>query len=157
MSQSPMRLIKRYAEFIPKERRGRLPRRRRGIYVLYKKRLRRGRVKYDVQYVGMAVRGGMQGRLNAHAGSASKGSLWSHFSAFEVWDNIRDEEIAELEGLFRHLYRKDSRASRLNKQRGFSKLRRIRQNLEDWRSEAPGIKHAAARRRRAVKRGTKKK
>lgn len=36
MSQSPLRLIKRGAEFIPKERINDLPRGLRGIYVLYK-------------------------------------------------------------------------------------------------------------------------
>jgi hypothetical protein len=33
---------------------------------------------------------------------------------FEVWDNVRDEEVVELEGLFRHNYRRDTRAGRLN-------------------------------------------
>ena len=42
-----------------------------------------------------------------------------------VWDNIREEEILELEGLFRHIYRKDARANKLNKQRGFAKLKRV--------------------------------
>jgi hypothetical protein len=33
---------------------------------------------------------------------------------FEVWDNVRDEEVVELEGLFRHIYPRDTRADRLN-------------------------------------------
>ena len=65
-----------------------------------------GKTYYDVVYVGMATQG-IRGRLESHV--KRKGDLWTHFSAFEVWDNIRDEEIVELEGLFRHLYRKDSR------------------------------------------------
>lgn len=32
-------------------------------------------------------------------------------SSFEVWDNVRDDEVAELEGLFGHLYRPDSAAT----------------------------------------------
>ncbi len=69
----------------------------------------------------------------SHARSKRKGKLWTHFSAFEVWGNIRDEEVAELEGLFRHIYRKDSAASALNIQRGFKKASRVRQNdLKRW-------------------------
>jgi len=64
-----------------------------------------------------------------------KGSLWTHFSVFEVWDNIRDDEVKELEGLFRHIYRHDGRASKLNLQRGFKLLRKVRKNsgpIEKW-------------------------
>ncbi len=47
--------------------------------------------------------------------------------------NIRDEEVAELEGLFRHIYRRDSVANALNIQRGFKKARRVRVNdLAAW-------------------------
>lgn len=60
--------------------------------------------------------------------------LWSHFSVFEVWDNIRNEEIAELEGLFRHIYKRDAQANRLNVMRGFKALNTLRRNnLEEWR------------------------
>jgi len=58
----------------------------------------------------------------------------------EVWDNIRDEEIIELEGLFRHLYRKDSRANALNVQRGFKKARKVRRNnLRQWKDNSQAI------------------
>jgi hypothetical protein len=93
----------------------------RGLYVLYRYRPRIGR--YDVVYVGMASQGSIRGRLKSHR--RKKGALWTHFSLFEVWDNIRDEEVTELEGLFRHIYRKDTRANRLNLQRSFKKLKRI--------------------------------
>ncbi len=133
MPESALRLVKRSAEFRPKEQVRLLPRRLRGIYVLYMERRERSRLKYDVQYVGMATRGGLQGRLTSHAKSKRKGKLWTHFSAFEVWDNVRNEEVAELEGLFRHIYRKDSAASRLNIQRGFKKAQGVRQNnLRKW-------------------------
>lgn len=117
MAESELRLVRRSAEFIAKDDVKLLPRMLRGIYVLYKQCRNRGRERYDVLYVGMAAagrRGGMRGRLMSHARSKRKGKLWTHFSAFEVWDNIRDEEVAELEGLFRHIYRKDSAASALN-------------------------------------------
>ena len=62
-------------------------------------------------------------------------TLWTHFSVFEVWD-----KYPELEGLFRHIYRKDSTASRLNIQRGFKKARRVQQNdLRKWRRVRWGI------------------
>jgi hypothetical protein len=97
----------------------------RGIYVLFKYRPKLK--KYDVVYIGLAAgtkTASIRGRLRVHR--RRKGKLWSHFSAFEVWDNIREEEVRELEGLFRHIYRKDTRANRLNRQRGFKKLSQVR-------------------------------
>jgi hypothetical protein len=48
------------------------------------------------------------------------------FFAFEVWDNILDEEVTELEGLLRHIYRYDPEANKLNIQKGLKKARRVR-------------------------------
>jgi hypothetical protein len=87
---------------------------------------------YDFVYVGMG-RGkvGVRSRLRAHM--RHKGDLWTHFSVFEVWENIRDEEIAELEGLFRHLYQYDSKANSLNKQKGYRPMNRItRRSKKEW-------------------------
>lgn len=136
MPQSPLRLIKSCCEFIAQEQYSDVPVRTRGIYVLYYRRRRKSKEgparhrkridKFDVVYVGMAKAGrqsGIRGRLAAHR--RRKLDLWTHFSFFEVWDNIRDEEIAELEGLFRHIYRHDQRANRLNKQRGYKPLKRM--------------------------------
>jgi hypothetical protein len=65
----------------------------------------------------------------------NKRELWTHFSAFEVWNNIRDDEMAELEGLFRHIYRRDRKSSHLNLQRGFKKLVRVRKNdVAQWKA-----------------------
>lgn len=103
MPESELRLVKRSAEFISKDDLKHLPKRLRGIHVLYKQRRDGPRETYDVQYVGMATagrRGGLRGRLMSHARSKRRGRLWTHFSAFEVRDNIRDEEVAELEGSF---------------------------------------------------------
>jgi hypothetical protein len=64
-----------------------------------------------------------------------KRDLWTHFSAFEVWNNIRDDEMAELEGLFRHIYRRDTKASHLDLQRGFKTLVRVRKNdVAQWKA-----------------------
>ncbi|MES9945042.1 MAG: GIY-YIG nuclease family protein [Candidatus Thiodiazotropha sp.] len=134
MEQSSLRLIKRCIEYLPVEDILRFPRGIRGIYVLYKYRSRIN--KYDVVYVGMTNAGsggGVRGRLRGH--KKRKEGLWTHCSVFEVWDNIRDEEIVELEGLFRHIYRLDAKANTLNVQRGFKKLRGVRDpNIEEWGS-----------------------
>src|SRR5438445_14351 len=136
MPQSLLRLIRKCAEYIPQDRLLELPRGLRGIYVLYHRTLSRGRkpVHYDVAYVGMAWagrRGGIRSRLRSHR--RTKRHLWTHFSVFEVWDNIRDEEVAELEGLFRHIYRRDAQANRLNVARGFRALRKLRNNrIAKW-------------------------
>lgn len=78
----------------------------------------------DVVYVGMA-RGessGAKGRLKKHNSTKAD---WTHFSVFEVWDNIYPQQIQELEGLFRHLYRRDSMANKLNRQRAYIPLLRL--------------------------------
>ena len=132
MQQSPLRLIKRCVEYIPVEEILRFPRGIRGIYVLYK--FRQKTDKYDVVYVGMTTAGeggGVRNRLRRH--KQRKGGLWTHCSVFEVWDNIRDDEIRELEGLFRHIYHHDSKANSLNFQRGFKKIRLVKdKNIEEW-------------------------
>ena len=128
MPESPLRLIKRCAEYQPMARIENMPLKRRGVYVLYKKR--RGQDSYSVVYIGMAT-STIRGRLLSHR--RHKATLWTHFSVFEVQDNIRDEEIVELEGLFRHFYKKDPEANRLNKQQAFKKLRQVRNNkLSSW-------------------------
>ncbi len=130
MPETELKLFKRCIECQPRADINVIPPGTRGIYALLRWRRRTGR--YDVVYVGMA-RQSVRGRLRAHARSAQKGDLWTHFSIFEVFDNVRGEEIEELEGLLRHIYRQDSTANRLNTQRGFAKLRRVRsRRLEDW-------------------------
>lgn len=130
MRQSELRLIRRCAEFRPQAEINNLPRGMRGLYVLYKIRPRIGR--YDAVYVGMERQGSIRGRLMSH--KRKKGSLWTHFSIFQVWDNIRDEEVSELGGLFGHIYRRDAQANKLNVQRSFRKLRRIRKDkFQAWK------------------------
>ncbi len=87
---------------------------------------------YDVVYVGMAggeVKSGIGGRLRSHV--RRKGKYWTHFSVYEVWDNIRESEVRELEGILRHLFRKDTRANTLAVQKGFIKLHRIRKQSQN--------------------------
>jgi len=134
MQQSPLRLIRRSVEYLPVDEVLRFPRGIRGIYVLYKYRPRLD--KYDVVYVGMTRAGdggGVRRRLRSHL--RIKAGLWSHCSVFEVWNNIRDDEIEELEGLFRHIYHHDSKANKLNIQRKHRKLARVQDNdIENWTS-----------------------
>jgi RNA-splicing ligase RtcB len=125
--QSLLRLIKRCTGFLPKSDCRKIKRGIRGIYVLFEEVSKRGKEYYDVMYIGMA-RKSMNRRLITHAESKSKKSLWTHFSVYEVWDNIRDDEIQELEGILRHIYRKDTQANAINKQRGFKPLRKLTDN-----------------------------
>lgn len=129
MPESPLRLIKRFTEFQTPERIKLIPKGCRGLYVLYRHNTACEKHRYDVVYVGMAT-GGIRGRLQKHR--QKKAGLWTHFSAYEVWQNIRDEEIIELEGLFRHLYRLDSRANELNIQKTFKKAKQAMEDLEKW-------------------------
>lgn len=116
MPISDLRLIKRFAEFCPLNEIKMIPNGTRGLYVLLRRRPRLSRAstrdKFDVVYIGMArgIKGGIKSRLRSHR--RKKADLWSHFSVYEVWDNITEAEVEELEGLFRHIYRRDTRADK---------------------------------------------
>jgi hypothetical protein len=80
----------------------------------------------------MAAKGGIWSRLKSHMKSQTK--VWSHFSVFKVWENIREDDVEELEGLFREIYRKDKRANRFNKQKKFKKIQMVREDdLRKWK------------------------
>ena len=124
MPVSELRLIKNCMEFVHQDNIKNVPQRTRGLYVLFKYRPKLK--NYDVVYIGMAggeKKAGINGRLRKHL--KNKPDQWTHFSAFEVWDNIREDEVRELEGILRHIYRKDTRANSLNKQRSFKKLTKV--------------------------------
>jgi hypothetical protein len=136
MPVSELKLIKRCVEFCDVNKITRIPHNTRGIYVLFNHHRIKGEDRYDVVYIGMArgTKSGAHSRLNAHRRSKRKKDKWTHFSLFEVWDNITEAEVAELEGLFRHIYRKDARANPLNVQKGFKKLKNVgKRKLEDWK------------------------
>lgn len=98
----------------------------RGIYALLKKE----ELSYNVVYIGIST-SDIRGRLRSHKNDKKKKG-WTHFSFFKVWPNITDEEIRELEGLFLHIYSKDSRAQVFNEQRTKRVLRKIRiRNLRE--------------------------
>jgi len=130
MPTSPCYLFKNAYEFLPASDIRKLPQRVRGIYVLYNSPKAK---QMDVVYVGMArgEKSGAAGRLLKHR--LTKSRLWTHFSVYEVWDNISREQVEELEGLFRHIYRRDAKANRLNKQRSYLPLLKIRRrSRDDW-------------------------
>jgi hypothetical protein len=129
---SPLRLIKHCAQWQPKIEWKKLQRGLRGIYVLHKHNPKTD--CYDVVYVGMAAaQKGIKRRLYKHNRNKIKKDKWTHFSLFVVWENIRDDEIGELEALFREIYRKDVQANALNKQRGSKRIRSVRiSRLERW-------------------------
>jgi len=120
-SVAPCRFFKNAYEFVGRKRRDDIPDHTRGIYVLLK---RKEHGKYDVVYIGCSagIRSGIWARMKSHDNSKLD---WTHFSVFEVHDNISREEIRELEGLFLSIYRLDSRANRLNRQRSHGKLNEI--------------------------------
>ena len=127
-----LRLIRHCAEFLERKEMNNIPRGTRGIYVLLQNQVRKGeKDKYDVVYIGMSTLG-IRSRLKSHATNPKKADLWSHFSIYSVWPNITDEEVKELEGLFRSIYRRDSKANRLAVQKGFASLSQVRNNSFNW-------------------------
>lgn len=138
MPISPVRLFEISAEYCPMNECTSIPQKTRGLYILYKERAPK---KFDVVYVGIAsgAKAGMHGRISSHARSKAKSKMWTHFSVFKVWDNIRAEEIKELEGLFRHIYRYDQQANRLNAQKSYKPLKQIRNDkLNTWKRQSTG-------------------
>jgi hypothetical protein len=132
MPTSPHSIFKNSFEFKEISEIEKIPKGIRGIYILYKAE---GQKAKNVVYVGMA-RGekyGARSRLKSHKKSEKKKNLWTHFSVFEVWDNISAQEVAELEGLFRHIYRLDTTANILNIQREHKPLAAICRELpSEW-------------------------
>lgn len=129
-NQSLLRLIKRWKRYEPRERWRQVPLKTRGVYVLYN---RVEDAHFAVVYIGVAGLGrtgggGARGRLQRHDRSQRD---WTHFSLFEVHDNITRDEIRELEALLLGIFRHDPRIGLTNKQKGSKKLYRLR-HLSHW-------------------------
>lgn len=109
--QAPLRLIKRCRLYVPRDER-KIPHITRGIYVLYCKKPRRGKEKvFEVFYIGVGgvskkAKSGIGARIKSHRKTKEE---WTHYSFFEVHDNVSREEILELEGLFLRIFRHDHR------------------------------------------------
>lgn len=122
--QSLLRLIKRWKQYQLRKDRNTVPNGTRGVYVLYENGPRNNS---EVRYIGVAglgktAGGGMKSRLRAHHRQKNK---WSHFSFFEVHDNVTSDEIRELEALLLGIFQNDRRIELANKQAGSKKLRQV--------------------------------
>lgn len=128
--QSLLRLIKQWKRYEPRKNRTRVPRDTRGVYVLYNKR---SAEKHEVVYIGVAGLGktgggGILSRLRMHNRRIKN---WTHYSFFEVHDNVTSDEIRELEALLLGIFRDDPRIKLANKQKGSQKLRLLRSESLD--------------------------
>jgi len=127
-NQSALRLVKRWKRYETRDKAtASVLSKTRGLYALYK---REGKKQYRVVYIGVAGlgkggTGGIRGRLRSHP---SKKKEWTHFSMFEVHDNITREEIMELEAVLLAIFRHDPRPL-TNKQKGSRKLSLLRRKL----------------------------
>jgi hypothetical protein len=123
MPKSLCYLFKNALEHLPSAQVDRIPNNTRGIYVLFKSG---PRSSMSVVYIGMARgdKSGAKGRIKSHR--KRKAALWTHFSVFEVWDNITSDQVRELEGMFRHIYRLDPKANSLNLQKSYRPLAKLR-------------------------------
>jgi len=133
--QSPLRIIKRWRRY---ERRGDwkylLPITR-GVYVLYKEQKqsvseKRTNPIVHVVYIGVAGVGkdpktGVGGRLRSHDKTKKD---WTHYSFFEVHDNVSREEILELESFLLGIFRHDPRIGLENKVRSSKHMWNLRLN-----------------------------
>jgi hypothetical protein len=113
---APLRLIKRCRLYIERGEWKPVPRLTRGVYVLYARRITRKKSIFDVTYIGVGGTGknptsGIGRRLRSHDKNKKN---WTHYSFFEVHDNISREEILELESLFLRIFRNDSRVKLAN-------------------------------------------
>jgi hypothetical protein len=129
--QSILRLIKRWKRYQPKDSWSTVPKNTRGLYVLYRNT---SGDHFEVVYIGVAGLGqtgggGVRSRLKSHV---TRIKNWTHYSVFEVHDNVTREEIRELESLLLGMFRHDPRIQLTNKQKGSKKLYQLR-NAVHWR------------------------
>jgi len=130
-----LRLIKWCTQWQDKKNWEEVPVNLRGIYALHAGDPNKD--IYNVVYIGMAASGtGIKRRLRNHVRSKRKGDKWTHFSFYVVWENIRDDEIRELECLLQEIYRKDTDANSLARQKGCKRIKEVRRNrTPEWEAE----------------------
>jgi hypothetical protein len=129
--QSLHRTIKRWRRYQPRADWKLVPKDTRGLYVLYS---HRKPAQYQVVYIGIAGLGqtgggGIRGRLASHDRSKPG---WTHYSLFEVHDNVTRDEIREIESLLLGIFRHDERIQLSNKQKGSGALYKLRNPLQ-WK------------------------
>src|SRR4030095_2450290 len=143
-NQSPLHFVKRWRRYQDRENWPSVPKNTRGVYVLYRSR---PSGRFDVCYIGVSGlgpngTGGIRRRLKRHV---KKKKGWTHFSLFEVHDNITREEIREFEALLLGIFRHDQRIQLSNKQTGSRKLYQL-QKTSNW-DDKSSTKGVATRRR----------
>ena len=146
-AQGPLRLIKRCRLYLEKEtcKDDTIPHLTRGLYVLYQQLRSKKKKKFHVCYIGVAGvsatgESGIRGRLRSHTKS-KKLPPWTHYSFFEVHDNISRQEILELEGLLLRIFRHDNRIKLGNAQLGSKVLKRLSSPRNPvWKSELRSAK-----------------
>jgi hypothetical protein len=136
-AEAILRLIKNcrlYQERKTCKMKAHIPHVTRGLYVLYKEgHPKRDKKDFEVTYIGV---GGVQGkraksgvgsRIRTHEKRAQEGKIkdWTHYSYFEVHDNISREEIRQLESLLLTIFQHDKRITLDNVQHGGSELRKL--------------------------------
>lgn len=134
--QSIFRIIKRWRRYQARESWKSVAKRTRGLYVLYQNG---SSGQYEVVYIGVAGlgkggTGGIRGRLQRHnrpkrKKDGKKAKEWTHYSMFEMHDNITRDEIRELESLLLAIFRHDRRIALTNKQQGSTRLYRLRRRV----------------------------
>ena len=144
-AEAPLRLIKNchlYQERETCKAKGYIPHVTRGLYVLYKEEPRKkGKKNFEVTYIGVGgvqskvAKSGVRGRIRTHDKRAKEKKIkdWTHYSYFEVHDNISREEIRQLESLLLTIFRHDKRIDLDNIQHGgseFKKLSKLRSKLQ---------------------------
>jgi|SRR5438445_9277592 len=131
-NQSAFRLVKRWKRYETRDNAtASVPSKTRGLYALYKKEGKKYRVMYiGVAGLGKGGTGGIRGRLRSHRSKKKDWTKkdWTHFSMFEVHDNITREEIMELEAVLLAIFRYDPRPL-TNRQKGSRKLSLLRRKL----------------------------
>jgi hypothetical protein len=121
--QSLLRIVKRWKQYEPRERYLTVPPMTRGFYVLYKQGLQG---QYKVHYIGIGGLGdksAIGGRIKSHQ---KRKSEWTHFSYFEVHDNIGADEIREMEQLLLAIFADDSRIALTNIRKGSRNFKEAR-------------------------------
>jgi hypothetical protein len=93
--QSLLRFIKRWKRYEPRKSWSHIPPHTRGVYALYSNGVPK---EYRVVYIGVAGisvsgGGGIRSRIKRHDRKIKK---WTHYSLYEVHDNVTRDEIREM-------------------------------------------------------------
>jgi hypothetical protein len=130
--QAALRIVKRWKRYEPREKYRDVPAMTRGFYVLYGKK---GKSRYEVRYIGVGGLGNksaIASRIRSH----HKRKLdWTHFSYFEVHDNISADEIREIEQLLLAIFADDARIRLTNILKGSRNFRDARKPAA-WKGAA---------------------